>query len=100
LERRRLTPQEINLAIELLRGDTKRKVELILGLATSGINNPRPWYVWMAQDEDREVRRVAIHALGGMRDPEVAGILRELLLRESDPEVEQTLRRILSEAGR
>jgi HEAT repeat protein len=56
--------------------------------------------VWMAQDEDREVRRVAIHALGGMRDPEVAGILRELLLRESDPEVEQTLRRILSEAGR
>jgi hypothetical protein len=100
LERRKLTPQEINLAIELLRGDTKRKVELILGLATSGIDNPRPWYVWMAQDEDREVRRVAVHALGGMRDPEVAGILRELLLRESDPEVEQTLRKILSEAGR
>lgn len=100
LERRKLTPREINLAIELLRGDGKRKVELILGLATSGIENPRPWYVWMAQDQDRDVRRVAIHALGGMRDPEVAGILRELLLRESDPEVEQTLRKILSESGR
>ncbi|MEY4567892.1 MAG: hypothetical protein RLY14_2862 [Planctomycetota bacterium] len=100
LERRKLTSQEINLAIELLRGDTKRKVELIIGLATSGIENPRPWYVWMAQDQDREVRRVAIHALGGMRDPDVVGILRELLLRESDPEVEQTLRKILSEAGR
>lgn len=100
LERRKLTPKEINFAIELLRGDTKRKVELILGLATSGIDNPRPWYVWMAQDKDREVRRVAVHALGGMRDPEVAGILRELLLREADPEVEQTLRKILAEAGR
>lgn len=100
LERRKLTPQEINLAIELLRGDSKRKVELIIGLATSGIENPRPWYVWMAQDQDREVRRVAIHALGGMRDPNVVGILRELLLRESDPEVEQTLQKILSEVGR
>jgi hypothetical protein len=64
------------------------------------IADPSRWYIWMAQNEDREVRRVAIQGLGSVADPEIAMMIRELRVHEADRELKDLLQSILKKIER
>jgi hypothetical protein len=100
LERQGMSSTEIELASELVRGDTARRKELLMNLPQMDISDPTPWYVWMAQNEDREVRRVAIRGLASVSDPSVAKMVRDLKIHERDRELRDLLQSILDSIGR
>jgi hypothetical protein len=54
----------------------------------------------MAQNEDREVRRVAILGLGSVADPGIASMIRELRVHETDRELKDLLQTILKSVER
>ena len=100
LERQGMSSTEIELASELVRGDGARRKELLMNLPQMDISDPTPWYVWMAQNEDREVRRAAIRGLASVSDPSVAKMVRDLKIHERDRELRDLLQSILDSSGR
>lgn len=95
LDERGLTDEEIALATNLVRGDSAARIKLLSELPRMEIADPSRWYIWMAQNEDREVRRVAILGLGSVADPGIATMIRELRVHEVDRELKDLLQRIL-----
>lgn len=95
LDERGLSNEEIALATNLVRGDSAARIKLLSELPRMEIADPSRWYIWMAQNEDREVRRVAILGLGSVADPGIATMIRELRVHEVDRELKDLLQRIL-----
>lgn len=91
---------EIELATELSLGTTARRLELVQQIAASDQVNPRPWLVWMAEDGQPEVRRMSISLLSSMMDDPVQRSLKILLSRETDSEIRDLIRRVLSNTKR
>jgi hypothetical protein len=100
LDERGLSDVEIALATSLVRGDSASRIKLLLELPRMEIADPSRWYIWMAQNEDREVRRVAIQGLGSVADPEIAMMIRELRVHEADRELKDLLQSILKKIER
>lgn len=86
---------EIALASELATGPVERRLELIQQIATSNSMAPQPWLIWMAEDGQPEVRRMAISLLNSMQTAEVQQSLRMLLLREPDQDIKDLIRKVL-----
>lgn len=95
LDERGLSDVEIALATNLVRGDSAARIKLLSDLPRMEIADPSRWYIWMAQNEDREVRRSAILGLGSVADPGVASMIRELRVHETDRELKDLLQTIL-----
>lgn len=95
LDERGLSDEEIALATNLVRGDSAARIKLLSELPRMEIADPSRWYIWMAQNEDREVRRAAILGLGSVADPGIATMIRELRVHEVDRELKDLLQRIL-----
>ena len=100
LDERGLSDVEIALATSLVRGDSASRIKLLLELPRMEIADPSRWYIWMAQNEDREVRRVAIQGLGSVADPEIAVMIRELRIHETDRQLRELLQSILQNMER
>lgn len=86
---------EVELASELAVGSVSRRLELVQQVATSNQVVPQPWLVWMAEDGQPEVRRMAISLLSSMLDRDVDRSLRLLMDQESDPEIKDQIRKVL-----
>lgn len=100
LDERGLSDVEIALATNLVRGDSSARVKLLSDLPRMELADPSRWYIWMAQNEDREVRRVAILGLGSVADPGIASMIRELRVHETDRELKDLLQTILKSVER
>jgi hypothetical protein len=95
-----MSDAKIQLASELAMGSASRRLELIQQLATSGDMDPRPWLVWMGEDGEPEVRRMAISLLIPMADENVYRSLRNLAARENDSQIRDLITRALISASR
>lgn len=91
-----LSDEEIQLASELANGSANRRLQLIQQIAAQGNVNPRPWLVWMAEDGEPEVRRMAVSLLAPMIDETVTRSLRNLAVRESDSQIKEIITRVLA----
>lgn len=91
-----LSDEEIQLASELANGSANRRLQLIQQIAAQGNVNPRPWLVWMAEDGEPEVRRMAVSLLAPMIDDAVTRSLRNLAVRESDNQTKELITRVLA----
>lgn len=91
-----LSDEEIQLASELANGSANRRLQLIQQIASQGKVNPRPWLVWMAEDGEPEVRRMAVSLLAPMIDETVTRSLRNLVVREPDSQTKELIARVLS----
>jgi HEAT repeats len=91
-----LSDEEIQLATELANGSANRRLQLIQQIAAQGNVNPRPWLVWMAEDGEPEVRRMAVSLLAPMIDETVTRSLRNLAVRESDSQIKEMITRVLA----
>jgi hypothetical protein len=100
LDERGLSDVEIALATNLVRGDSAARIKLLSDLPRMEIADPSRWYIWMAQNEDRGVRRVAILGLGSVADPGIAAMIRELRVHETDRELKDLLQTILKSVER
>lgn len=95
-----LSDYRIELASELATGSAVRRMELIQQLAVSPDLDPRPWLVWMAEDGQPEVRRLAVSLLSSMLDPEIERSMRMLLFREQDEPTRDQIRKVLLSASK
>ena len=100
LDERGLSDVEIALATNLVRGNSAARIKLLSDLPRMEIADPSRWYIWMAQNEDREVRRSAILGLGSVADPGIASMIRELRVHETDRELKDLLQTILKNIER
>lgn len=90
-----MSDEKLALAFELATCSAARRLDLISQIARRGDMDPRPWLLWMAEDGEAEVRKLAASLLSSMVDANVERSLRVLLTRERDPAVEQTIRQAL-----
>lgn len=95
LRRHGMSDSKLELAMELATGSEQRRLEIIAQFPRRNDIDPRVWLLWMAQDGQTEVRGRAIAQLSSMLDQDVMRELRLLLNRERDPEIAQLIRRIL-----
>ena len=95
LRRHGMSDSKLVLAMELATGSEPRRLEILDQFPSRTDIDPRVWLLWMAQDGQTEVRGRAIAQLSSMLDQDVMRELRLLLNRERDPEVAQLIRRIL-----
>lgn len=95
LRRHGMSDSKLELAMELATGSEERRVEILDQFPRRTDIDPRVWLLWMAQDGQTEVRGRAIAQLSSMLDQDVMRELRLLLNRERDPEVAQLIRKIL-----
>jgi hypothetical protein len=91
--------EKLTLASELACGTAARRLELVQQIASNGRMEPRPWLLWMAEDGEPEVRKLAVSLLSSMLDSQVERSLRNLLTRERDPAVERAIREVLLVRG-
>ena len=93
--------KEIELASELAMASAARRIELMQQISASSDNfAPQPWLVWMAEDGQPEVRRMAISLLSSMLSDEVQRSLRMLMFREEDQDIKDLIRKVLLNASR
>ena len=95
LRRHGMTDSKLELAMQLATGTEEQRLEIIDQFPQRTDIDPRVWLLWMAQDGQAEVRARAVAQLSSMLDNDVMRELRLLLNRERDPEVAQLIRRLL-----
>ncbi len=95
LRRHGMTDSKLELAMQLATGSEASRLEIIDQFPTRSDIDPRVWLLWMAQDGEPEVRARSVAQLSSMLDNDVMRELRQLLNRERDPEIAQMIRRIL-----
>lgn len=87
--------EQLALASDLATCSEARRLKLLHEIAANPQVNPRPWLLWMAEDAEPAVRRTAVSLLSSMVDPSVERALRQLLGRENDSAVVQTIQQVL-----
>jgi hypothetical protein len=86
---------QIALATQIASGDVAARKGLVDAIARSESMDPRPWLLFLLDDESREVKLRAISVLATMNDPAIAAELRARLVDQSDPIIAARLRRVL-----
>ncbi len=99
LESRRLSREELELAIELSHGTTERRIAAMEKLVTNPTLNPLNWLSWMAGESDREVRFKAVSLLGSLNNEEANKQLRMMSVRERDQEISRHIQQALVANG-
>ncbi len=89
-----LDESKIQLASELAVGSAQQRLRMVQQIASSEMD-PRPWLLWMAEDGEPEVRRMAISLLTPMADESVYRSLRNLQAREPNNELRELITRAL-----
>lgn len=84
-----------HVASELAQGSREGKIKIAQDIAIGDID-PIPWLLWIAEDDDPEVRKTAFGLLHGQVDDSVARQLRSRLGFEPSPVVANTLRQVLA----
>ncbi|MFO0942681.1 MAG: HEAT repeat domain-containing protein [Pirellulales bacterium] len=92
LRHKGLDDHKIQIASELAVGSAQNRIRLIQQIAT-GESDPRPWLLWMAEDGEPEVRRMAISLLVPMADESVFRSLRILQARETSSDLRDMIAR-------
>lgn len=96
LYRRGFQTKHFRLAESLIDPDAGVRLQLVENLPQfSGIDS-RPWLLWLSRDRDPAVRKAAIAALATSADPALQKHVSELEREETDEDVLQALRQILS----
>lgn len=99
LIKRGVSSNLIELAMELTRATTDRKLELLDRLLRIEAGNPLPLLFWMAQCEDRDVRQRSLSLIGSTQDPEAIQKLRNLVHREPDQQLQNMIHQALAANG-
>lgn len=95
LRERGMSPSNLDLAMQLATGSVTARQQLLNSLSGRQDFDARPWLLWMAADGQPIVRQQAVGLLGPLLDNDVRRQLRLLLNKESDPQVAETLRKVL-----
>ena len=95
LRRQGMSDSKLDLAMRLANGSEQQRLEIIDQFPSRTDIDPRVWLLWMAQDGQTEVRARAVAQLSSMLDNDVMRELRLLLNRERDPEIAQMIRKLL-----
>ena len=95
LMRRGYDGGQISLATQIASGDVSTRKALVDAIARSDSLDPRPWLLFLLDDESREVKLRAISVLATMNDPAISAELRARLSDQGDPIVAARLRRVL-----
>ncbi|HUG68585.1 MAG TPA: HEAT repeat domain-containing protein [Pirellulaceae bacterium] len=96
LYRRGFQTKHFRLAEGLIDPDAGVRLQFVKNLPQmSGIDS-RPWLLWLSRDRDPSVRKAAIAALATSADPALRKHVSELEREETDEDVLQAVRQILS----
>ena len=95
LIRRGLDSHQIALARSLSLGSVENRLETVERISHDATIDPRPWLIWLLDDEYREVKLRAINILATIPDASIKEMLRERISTESDPTVAARIRRVL-----
>ena len=95
LIRRGYGASQIALATQIASGDVSARKALVDAIARSASMDPRPWLLFLLDDESREVKLRAISVLATMNDPAITAELRARLVDQSDPLIAARLSRVL-----
>ncbi len=90
-----MSDENLALASQLATGSAAQRLDMVQRIASRGDLEPRPWLLWMAEDGEPEVRKLAVSLLSSMLDAHVERSLRVLLTRERDPLVDKAIREVL-----
>lgn len=95
LMRRGLDSKQIAIAQSLSLGSVEARLETIERITHDAAIDPRPWLIWLLDDEYREVKLRALNILATIPDPSIQAVLRDRITTESDPAVAAKIRRAL-----
>ena len=99
LQRTRLSQKELDLAVELSQGTSEMRLIAMERLVKEAELNPIAWLVWMGSEADRSVRFKAVGLLGSIHHEDARLKLRNMLLRERDPEISRHIQNALLASG-
>lgn len=88
--------KHFRLAELLVDPDTGVRLQLVQSLPQMAGIDSRPWLLWLSRDQDPAVRKAAVAVIATSSDPALQKRVRELEQEETDEEVLQTVRQILS----
>jgi HEAT repeat protein len=95
LERRGMTATQLEIAVDLARGNSEARLGALERLIHQEEFDPTPWLGWIAADRDRDVRYRAVSILGSLNSNSSRTKLRLLLARERDEEITRHIQQIL-----
>ena len=95
LERRGMTPLQLEIAVDLARGTSESRMVALDRLVHQDEFDPTPWLGWMAADRDRSVRFRSVSLMGSLNSNSARVKLRLLLARERDEEISCHIQQIL-----
>ncbi|MCY2974959.1 MAG: hypothetical protein NTW52_09885 [Planctomycetota bacterium] len=95
LERRGMTATQLEIAVDLARGNSEARLGALERLIHQEEFDPTPWLGWIAADRDRAVRYRAVSVLGSLNSNSSRTKLRLLLARERDEEITRHIQQIL-----
>ncbi len=95
LLRRGLDANQIAIAKSLSLGDVQDRLATIERIVHDDTLDPRPWLMWLLDDEHRDVKLHVINILATVPDPAVRTALRDRIATENDLTVAARIRRVL-----
>ncbi len=95
LLRRGLDATQVSIAKQFSLGDVASRLETIERIVHDPNVDPRPWLLWLLEDEHREVQLRVVNILATIPDPAVRQKLRDQLNTTRDTVVAARIRRVL-----
>lgn len=92
--------KHFRLAELLVDPDVGVRLQLVQSLPQMAGIDSRPWLLWLSRDRDPAVRKAALAVIATSSDPTLQKRVYELEQEETDEEVLQTVRQILSSRQR
>jgi hypothetical protein len=96
LHRRGYEGVHLELAQRIVDPDSSVRLALVDALPQIPGVDARPWLIWLTEDDDPMVRKMAVTVIATSNDPSLRERLREIEREESDPEVLTVVRGALS----
>ncbi len=97
--RTRLSPKDLELAVELAQGTPDQRILAMERLIREPETNPIPWLSWMGSEADRDVRFKAVSLLGSINNEDARLNLRLMHNRERDVEISRHIQSALLASG-
>jgi HEAT repeat protein len=100
LAERGFSELEILVAKQIVDPDPTVRLALAKALPNIGVNDPRPWLLWLSHDLDADVRRATVAILATNPDPALQDRLLELELKETNESVLDVVKQALEQRRR
>ena len=94
LEERGISEQHLELAKRLAYPDPQVRKSLVDALPRTPGLNARPWLMWLARDEDADVRLAAMNMLSTSQDPRLCSEIEELARGDRDERIVELAERL------